>query len=76
MKAHIAFTPVAATRCQVSYASSAVRPSGFSQITCLPASAAAIVGSAWKLFGPELSKTPIRGSATSFFQSVTWSAKP
>jgi hypothetical protein len=53
-----------------------VRPSGFSQMTCLPASAAAIVGSAWKLLGPELSKTPIRGSVTSFFQSVTWSVKP
>ena len=37
---------VAATRRQTSRLSSAVRPSGFSQRTCLPASAAAIVGSA------------------------------
>ena len=34
--------------------SSAVRPSGFSQTTCLPASAAAMVGSAWNEFGPEV----------------------
>ena len=45
-------------------------------MTCLPASAAAIVGSAWRLLGPELSKSPIRSSATSARQSVTWSAKP
>ena len=71
MKATIAFTPVASTRFHVSYDSSAVRPSGFSQITCLPASAAAIVGSEWKLFGPELSNTPTRSSEMIERQSVT-----
>ena len=69
-------TPAACTRCQVSYDSAASRPSGFSQITCLPASAAAIVGSACRLFGPELSNSSTRGSATSAFQSVTCSANP
>jgi hypothetical protein len=54
----------------------ASRPSGFSQITCLPACAAAIVGSAWRLLGPELSNRPMRSSSSSARQSVTWPAKP
>ena len=64
-------TPAASTRFQASYDSAASRPSGFSQITCLPASAAAIDGSVWRLFGPELSNRPMRSSATSACQSVT-----
>ena len=63
-------TPVAATRCQTSWLSSAVRASGFSQTTCLPASAAAIVGSACRLFGPLLSKSSISPFASSSCQSV------
>ena len=64
------FTPVAATSCQISKLSSAVRPSGFSQRTCFPFRAAAIVGSACMLFGPPLSNRPMVGSATSSRQSV------
>ena len=69
-------TPAASTRCQVSCDSAASRPSGFSQITCLPASAAAIVGSECRLFGPTLSNSPTRSSATIACQSVTCSANP
>ena len=53
-----------------------VTASGFSQTTCLPASAAAIVGSAWSAFGPRLSRSPIAGSATSSCQSVVHRSKP
>ncbi len=70
------FTPAAATRRYISCASSAVRASGFSQMTCLPASAAAIVGSAWREFGPELSKSCTAGSATSSRQSVVERSNP
>ena len=69
-------TPVCATRFQISYDSAASRPSGFSQMTCLPASAAAIVGSAWRSFGPPLSKSPISGSSTMARQSVTARSNP
>jgi hypothetical protein len=73
---HSALTPVAATRFQAPNASSAVRPSGFSQITCLPASAATIDGSAWMSFGPETSKSCTRSSATTARQSVRASVNP
>ena len=52
------------------------RPSGFSQTTCLPASAAAIVGSAWSEFGPRLSKSPMSGSATRSSQAVVQRSNP
>ena len=64
------------TRCQISYDSAASRPSGFSQTTCLPASAAATVGSAWRAFGPQLSNSSTSGSATSSRQSVTCALEP
>jgi hypothetical protein len=54
----------------------ALRPSGFSQRTCLPARVAAIVGSAWTAFGPPFTKKPIRSSATCSRQSVVASAQP
>ena len=54
----------------------ASRPSGFSQTTCLPASAARIVGSAWRSFGPRLSKRPISGSATSSRQLLVQRSNP
>ena len=63
-------------RGQMACASVASSPSGFSQRTCLPAWAAAIVGSACKALGPPLSKSPIRSSVTCSRQSVTASAQP
>jgi hypothetical protein len=53
-----------------------VAPEGLLADDVLSGSAAAIVGSPWRLLGPELSKSCTRSSATSVFQSVTWSAKP
>ena len=42
----------------------------------MPASAAAIVGSAWSEFGPPLSKRPISGSETRSCQSVVQRSYP
>src|SRR3954447_24436132 len=58
-------TPAAAASDQIACACSASTPSGFSQKTCLPARAAAIVGSAWRLLGPALSNSSTRSSAIS-----------
>ena len=63
------FTPVAATRRQASWLSSALRPSGFSQSTCLPFSAAAMLASVCTEFGPQLSNRPTASSVTSSRQS-------
>ena len=69
-------TPARAAACQISWLSAALRPSGFSHSTCLPACAAAIVGSPCRLFGPELSNSATRSSASSSRQSVTAVSKP
>ena len=69
-------TPASVTAASISRAWAASSASGFSQSTCLPARAAAIVGSACRWFGSRFSSTSTSGSATSSCQSATWRAKP
>ena len=63
-------TPALLTASSIVLASSPVRASGFSQMTCLPAWAAAMHGSAWVLLGPPLSNSWTRSSASILRQSV------
>ena len=51
MNASMSATPSARQTSTIRSASAAVRASGFSHRTCLPARAAAIVHSAWRWFG-------------------------
>src|SRR6185369_12125550 len=69
-------TPAFSAALQIPCASSPVLPSGFSQRTCFPFRAASIVGSAWRSFGPPLSKSWTRSSCTCSRQSVVASSQP
>ena len=51
MNASMSRTPWAAQASTARWASSAVKPSGFSHRTCLPASAALVVHSTWRWLG-------------------------
>ncbi len=54
MKASISTRPARRAASSMRRASAAERPMGFSQSTCLPASRAAIVHSAWRWLGSGL----------------------
>jgi hypothetical protein len=60
----------------IARASSTVRASGFSQMMCLPALAAAMAISACTLLGVQISTTSISGRATTLRQSLDASSKP
>ena len=64
------FTPARPAACIIARACSTVIASGFSQITCLPCSAAATLGSQCTSSGVQLSITWILGSSTIRFQSA------
>src|SRR3569623_2045768 len=65
-----------ATASSIVLASTAVRASGFSQMMCLPAMAAAMAISACELFGVQISTMSISGRATMLRQSDEAASKP
>ena len=73
---HMCTTSARLASVQSRRASFAVRPSGFSQSTCLRAAIAASVGSRCSEFGPVLSKTATRSSSSCSRQSLTAFSKP
>ena len=54
MKASVTTTPAASAAAAMASTSSRLRARGFSQSTCLPAWAAAMVSGAWRWFGSGL----------------------
>ena len=64
-------TPAFSTAATIFSPSAAVRASGFSVSTILPALAAATAISMWRSFGTQMSTASMSLRATSFFQSVS-----
>src|SRR3982750_3417031 len=69
-------TPAFSTASTIAFDSAAVRPSGFSHMTILPAFAAAIAISAWVSFGLAISIRSTEGSSTRRRQSFTDDSNP
>ena len=69
-------TPARFTASAIARASSTVLASGFSQMMCLPALAAAMAISACTLLGVQMSTTSTSGRATTARQSDEASSKP
>ena len=64
-------TPAASTAATIASASAALRPSGFSHITILPAFAAAMAISGWVSLGLAMSMRSMSLRSTSVRQSVS-----
>src|SRR5260370_12380244 len=69
-------TRAVSTACTMALDSGALRPSGFSHITILPAFAAAIAISAWVSLGLAMSIRSISGDATTLRQSLSTDSYP